>query len=1109
MSISSHLSPWFSEGVRQRGQAYFTAGYVRILHGSPTEFEGRVRGTEPHEVMIEVTGNELRLSCDCSFFDTEGPCRHLWAGVLAAEKLRYLSAAARATRLAPGPGQGAVAELAEDEPDTDSALTPVSSGLPWRARLRELLDGASGHPAVAASPSTPAEAWRWPHGREILYVLNRNGASSGGALQLGLHFRDRRADGEWGRLVPLTLRRSDISRLPDQTDHNILAAVSGALSGTMMSSSYSWASQNPVPSLSTIDAPLARIIIPVAAKQGRLLLREAQGPQDAVPVVWNENQWNFALEIEAAGPNWRLQGMLSREGSRISVADAELISTAAPSGDGFVFSRLPVSKDGAVRIEVAPLDAEASLDWINHFRSGQVLDVPDPERDEFLASLLSAPHLPRIKVPVELQFEEISPTPRPTLRISSSADDPRNLRGILAFDYEGHSLLQQAEGSGVYDSSARRFIRRDMVAERDAGTRLAALGGRYQSWYNDIHWLLPATKLPRIIRALVNDKWHVETDGKSFRPAGDVRVEVTSGVDWFDLWGQVDYGGATAGLPELLEAMRRGETVVRLSDGGFGLLPDSWLKRFGLIAGLGEAVEDKMRFGFAQAGILDALLAAQPEATCDETFTRMRVELRNFSGVEAAVQPEGFVGQLRDYQREGLGWMSFLRRFGFGGCLADDMGVGKTPQVLALLEDRRALREANPDGVTVAGPSLVVVPKSLVFNWQAEAARFTPRLKVLDYTGAARTDLPLAGFDVVITTYGTLRRDAPKLKDIQFDYIVLDEAQAVKNSGSESAKAVRLLKGRHRLVLSGTPVENHLGELWSLFEFLNPGMLGSANVFRLTSSSMRNPDEENRALLAHALRPFILRRTKGQVARELPERTEQTLRCELEPTERRLYNELRQHFRDTLLGRIEREGIGKSGIHVLEALLRLRQAACHPGLIDKTKTEEPSSKIDLLMDHLTPIVEEGHKALVFSQFTSLLDIVRKRLDAQGIVYEYLDGKTNNRQDHVERFQNDPKCPIFLISLKAGGVGLNLTAAGYVFLLDPWWNPAVEAQAIDRTHRIGQTRQVFAYRLIATDTVEEKVLELQKSKRDLVDSIITADNSLIRNLQKEDLEMLLS
>jgi SNF2 family DNA or RNA helicase len=262
-------------------------------------------------------------------------------------------------------------------------------------------------------------------------------------------------------------------------------------------------------------------------------------------------------------------------------------------------------------------------------------------------------------------------------------------------------------------------------------------------------------------------------------------------------------------------------------------------------------------------------------------------------------------------------------------------------------------------------------------------------------------------------------------------------------------------------------------------------------------------------MLAHGLRPFILRRTKEQVARELPAKTEQTIYCELKPVQRKLYNELRQHYRDSLLKRIEGVGLANSKIQVLEALLRLRQAACHPGLVDPERSGEASAKIDTLLAQLREVAEEGHKALVFSQFTSLLSIVRERLDAEDVVYEYLDGQTRDRQARVERFQSDPDCRLFLISLKAGGLGLNLTAAEYVFLLDPWWNPAVEAQAVDRAHRIGQSRQVFAYRLIARDTVEEKVLELQKSKRDLAAAIIGADNSLIRNLKREDLELLLS
>jgi SNF2 family DNA or RNA helicase len=344
---------------------------------------------------------------------------------------------------------------------------------------------------------------------------------------------------------------------------------------------------------------------------------------------------------------------------------------------------------------------------------------------------------------------------------------------------------------------------------------------------------------------------------------------------------------------------------------------------------------------------------------------------------------------------------------------------------------------------------------------------------------------------------------------VQFDYAVLDEAQAIKNASSESAKAARLLRSEHRLTLSGTPVQNHLGELWSLFEFLNPGMMGSASVFRELTGSAIGADPAGREMLAKALRPFILRRTKEQVARDLPEKLEQTVFCELEAEQRKLYNELRDHYRTSLLDRIAREGMNKAKIQVLEALLRLRQAACHPGLIDKANIDHASAKLDALMGHIEDVLEEGHKVLVFSQFTSFLSIVKRKLDANKTVYEYLDGKTRDRQARVERFQNDPACKLFLISLKAGGLGLNLTAAEYVFLLDPWWNPAVEAQAIDRAHRIGQTRRVFAYRLIAKDTVEEKVLQLQQSKKDLADAIINADNSLIRSLKKDDLELLLS
>jgi SNF2 family DNA or RNA helicase len=419
-----------------------------------------------------------------------------------------------------------------------------------------------------------------------------------------------------------------------------------------------------------------------------------------------------------------------------------------------------------------------------------------------------------------------------------------------------------------------------------------------------------------------------------------------------------------------------------------------------------------------------------------------------------------------------------------------------------------------------AAPSLVVVPRSLIFNWQQEAARFTPNLRLLIHTGTERTkgSAHFEKYDLILTTYGTLRRDAVHFQNFEFDFVILDEAQAIKNAKTESAKAARLLKGKHRLALSGTPVENHLGELWSLFEFLNPGMLGAASVFQLSTSGARTPDEEMRKLLSRALRPFLLRRTKQQVAKELPEKLEQTIYCEMEDTQRRQYNELRDYYRASLLKEIESVGIKRAKIQILEALLRLRQVACHPALIKNSETldkangnteDEASAKLSVLIPQLGEVTDEGHKALVFSQFTSFLSIVRRQLDREGIGYEYLDGKTRDRQAPVERFQNDPDCKLFLISLKAGGQGLNLTAAEYVFLLDPWWNPAVEAQAIDRAHRIGQSRRVFAYRLITRDTVEEKVLALQATKRELADAIINEDNSVLRNITGDDLMLLLS
>ncbi len=1046
-------------------------------------------GAQDYRVGLRWAEPVLSVACDCPYFDSDGACKHVWAALLRADDERYLLEAATAAKVVIKEANSASDQAVDDETFELRAPGPRSFPKPdappaWKQYLANVTNAAT-----LGTP--PGEAW--PAKKQIVYQVDVRASIASGNLILSLGARDRKADGAYSRITAAKLKYSQVARLPLPEDREILSAMVGSIEY------FGWAvgdSYRQVPTSSVLTPPLAAIVVPLILHTGRAFLKDTARPDDLHLLAWDEGGgWRFGLEIKGRPQGgWALNGILRRGEDRVDVRSPELITR------GLVFTKELV----------APLVDDATGEWISHLRRLGSIEVPQEHGEDLLAQLLCSPQLPALEVPEELHYQEVKIEPRPFLQIHGSTRvfaNPAKLHAELSFDYEGTLVPALDPSRGMYRTEGRRFLLRDEPAEQSAAAMLSKLGFKLRRQYSGQPpegWEMSPGKLPRVVRELLEAGWHVEAEGKLFRRPGSYRMDVTSGVDWFELHGEVNYGSSKARLPELLEALRRGEKMVRLDDGTYGMLPEEWLECTGMFARLGEAEDGHIRFRKNQAGVLDALLAAQPEASCDITFTRIREQLSKFLGVHPAPQPAGFVGQLRDYQRQGLGWMNFLRNFSFGGCLADDMGVGKTAQVLALLETRRELRGAGEK----VSPSLVVVPKSLVFNWKEEAARFTPQLRVLDYTGLARTGEDFRAYDVVLTTYGTLRRDAPRLKDVAFDYLVLDEAQAVKNPSTESAKAVRLLRGEHRLALSGTPVENHLGELFSLFEFLNPGMLGGGGVFDVGAIG-RTPDEPARRFLAHALRPFILRRTKEQVARELPPKTEQTVYCEMDSLQHKLYNELRQHYRDALLKRIDKQGLAKSKIQVLEALLRLRQAACHPGLIDVRRSAEGSAKLDMLLDRLREVLDEGHKALVFSQFTSLLKIVRERLDANGTIYEYLDGATRDRQARVERFQSDGECPLFLISLKAGGLGLNLTAAGYVFLLDPWWNPAAETQAVDRAHRIGQTQQVFAYRLITRETVEEKVLELQKTKRDLADSIISADNSLMRNLQREDLELLLS
>ncbi|MCH2209242.1 MAG: DEAD/DEAH box helicase [Lentisphaerales bacterium] len=426
--------------------------------------------------------------------------------------------------------------------------------------------------------------------------------------------------------------------------------------------------------------------------------------------------------------------------------------------------------------------------------------------------------------------------------------------------------------------------------------------------------------------------------------------------------------------------------------------------------------------------------------------------------------------------------MFHLQSLGLGGILALDMGLGKTPTVLSLLLSR----------IKAGKPSLVIVPRSLIFNWEAEAERFTPALKLMVWRGVSRKKYfdKITDHHIILTTYGTLCRDAKLLSSVHFDYCILDESQAIKNSETSNAKAVRAVNSDYRIAMTGTPIETSISELWSQFEFLNPKMIGHAGSFKKINAKKEIVAHDELKKIAGALQPFMFRRTKEAVAKDLPGKSEVVLYCEMEKAQKKVYEELREYYRqEMMMGEEEQDASGTNpSSAMLAALMRLRQAACHPGLINNSYSSIPSAKIDMLINHLQQILAEGHKVLIFSQFTSMLTLVQNEIARLNIDCCYLDGQTSDRAAVVNEFQNNDLKKVFIISLKAGGVGLNLTAASYVFLIDPWWNPAIENQAIDRAYRIGQQKKVIAYRMVTKDTVEEKIMKMKSDKLKLAEQV---------------------
>ena len=590
-------------------------------------------------------------------------------------------------------------------------------------------------------------------------------------------------------------------------------------------------------------------------------------------------------------------------------------------------------------------------------------------------------------------------------------------------------------------------------------------------------------------------------DKKYFVGKAVIEVEVKENIDWFDIHAKIRFGEFEIPFKELRKLIMRRKVEFKLPNGEIAIIPEAWLTKYADLFALSET-DGEHEKPVLRKHHLNLVKELEEGNLAKVHLSEKLRSLNSFSGIKNYPLPGGFHGELRPYQRAGYNWLRFLNEYKLGGCLADDMGLGKTVQTLTMLQ---AEKDAG------AGTTLLIMPTSLIYNWEMEANKFTPELRILNYTGTLRNkDIKrFENYDLVLTSYGITRLDVELLQQFYFNYIILDESQVIKNPTSNIAKAVRELKSRHKLVLTGTPIENTTMDLWSQMSFINPGILGTQTYFRNEFQyPIEKKNDEGRSKKLHAvIKPFILRRHKSQVATELPEKVENIQYCSMSTDQEKRYEEVKTHYREKIFKLIDQEGLGNSRFMILEGLTKLRQIANHPRMVEQGYTGD-SGKLEDVTYMLENAVAEGHKVLIFSQFVKHLELVRQYLKTHKIDFAYLDGSSTDRKEQVERFNREPNLKVFLISIKAGGLGLNLTEADYVFILDPWWNPAVEAQAVDRAHRIGQKKKVFTYKFITRNTVEEKILMLQKRKLKLTTELITTEESFMKQLTRDDINQIL-
>ena len=715
------------------------------------------------------------------------------------------------------------------------------------------------------------------------------------------------------------------------------------------------------------------------------------------------------------------------------------------------------------------------------------------------------------EVNTELIIREIKSTEGQTLDLfsteSTDKTEPIKLKLFLKFRYGNFSFMYDTFSAPAYvklekqgDSWAFYKVKKNLAHEKNIILKLNSLGMNLRNGYlqgektDILNWILENSQALKDLGISV--KQDFETAVQYFLGYVKMDLKIEEKNDWFDVHALIQFGEFQIPFKQLKRYILNNIKEFLLPNGQKAIIPASWFVRYSdLFSNIEIDTDDGGKLKIIHVGMVHQL---DKEGMASTILSRRLERLQDFKEIDEIALPKAFKGDLRPYQKAGYDWLHFLRLYKLGGCLADDMGLGKTVTTLAFLQ--KIYEEDNTP------PTLLLMPTSLLYNWVKEAKKFTPNLRVLVHFGPARLrdTASFAMYDLIISSYGILRSDIDFIKNFKFEYAILDESQSIKNPNSNIFKAVIQLYTNNRLILTGTPLENSTLDLWSQFTFINPGLLGTEKDFRnrYLQQIEKLKDEDILKSLSAKIKPFMMRRHKSQVAKDLPEKIETITYCKMTEEQEKRYEETKSYVRNMIMGSEQ-----KNNMLIIQGLTKMRQLANHPIMVDENYTGE-SGKDNDVIHKLQEIIEQGHKTLVFSQFVKHLALISARLNELQIPFLYLDGTTKNRIEIVEKFQNEPEPKVFLISLKAGGVGLNLTAAEYVFMLDPWWNPAVEAQAIDRAHRIGQTKTVFSYKFISENTIEEKIMDLQNSKKELFNELIINEEGFLKSLSQNDMLALL-